>query len=137
MSVLNRLRGLSILEVIVAAVLFLAFSIPLMSLLSTSKFTNKRQENRIQAFMLAQGIIEEISHNSDKFNSIMLRHTRLETDGFSSNIRYKSFSSKIDSLLLVTVSVQWKNHKKQQKLELSSLVSTKESFYQFPKLGYR
>ena len=137
MSVFNRLRGLSILEVIVAAVLFLAFSIPLMSLLSTSKFTNKRQEHRIQAFMLAQGIIEEINHNSDKFNSILLRYTRLETDGFSSNIRYKSFSPKIDGLLVVTVCVKWMNHKKQQKLELSSLVSTKESFYQFPKLGYR
>ena len=137
MSPLNSLRGLSILEVIVAAVLFLAFSIPLMSLLSTSKFTNKRQEYRVQALMLAQGIIEEINHNSEKFNSITLRHSRLETEGFRSNIRYRAFSPNINGLLLVTVSVQWKNLKKQQTLEINSLISTKESFYKFPKLGYR
>ena len=137
MFLLNRIRGLSIIEVIVAAVLFLAFSIPLMSLLSTSKFTNKRQENRVQALMLAQGIIEEINHNSEQYNNIRRRHRHLEINGFKANIRYEPFDPNIKELLLITVSVNWKHFNKQQNLEIISLISLKKSFYKFPKLGYR
>ena len=133
---LNRLKGLSILEVVVAAVLFLAFSIPLMSLLGTSKFTNKRQENRIQALMLAQGIIEEINHNSEKFNSIYRRFSHLEINGFTSNIGYKPFSNNSDGLVVVSVSIEWLSLKKKKKIEVSSLVSIKPSFYEFPKPKY-
>tara|TARA_B100000674_G_scaffold492687_1_gene513275 strand:- start:853 stop:1266 length:414 start_codon:yes stop_codon:yes gene_type:complete len=134
---LNRLKGLSILEVVVAAVLFLAFSIPLMSLLGTSKFTNKRQENRIQALMLAQGILEEINHNSEKFNSIYRRFSRLEISGFTSNIGYKPYSNNSDGLILVTVGIEWLNLNKKKKLEVRSLVSIKPPFYEFPKPKYQ
>ena len=128
-------KGLTIVEVVVAGVLFLAFTIPLMTLLNTSKFNNKLQESKIQAFLLAQNVIEEFQHNSEVYNYNHRKFPYQELPGYSVKTVFKSFDTKHNrtGLLLLEVTVKWKALKKSQQLKLTSLISTTPSFYKFPR----
>ena len=133
-------NGLTMVEVVVAGVLFLAFTIPLMTLLNTSKFNNKRQESRIQAFLLAQNVIEEFQHNNEVYNLNYRKFPYQKISGYSVNTVFKSFNSEYSKagLLLLEVTVRWKSLKKNQELKLTSLISTNSSFYKFPRSkGFR
>lgn len=125
--------GITMIEVVIAGVLFLAFTIPLMTLLNTSKFTNKRQESRTQAFLLAQSLMEEFQHNTEQFNTAMRRYPYLQLPGYQVKYILKPFADQVtsDGLMILEINVAWKALNKSHQLTLSSLISTAPAFYKF------
>lgn len=129
----SKIKGLQMVEIIVAAMLFLVFTIPFLSLLSTSKYTNKRQGNKFQALMLAQGALDEMHHNTREYSSTMNRLVTVTPAGFKIRRLFQTPQGLPEGLLLLKVEVSYEEFKKKKVLELSRIVSTARSFYQYPK----
>lgn len=80
--------------------------------------------------MLAQGILDEIRHNSQVYGSTMPRLASKQPQGFKIQKTFRSFEE-AENILVFTVKVTWKEFKKERELQLSTLVSSKPDFHVF------
>jgi|GEM_PF-1229708 len=126
------LSGFTLTEVVVSAVVFLIFCIPIIGLLSTTKYTQKRISKRLGAILLAQGILDEVRHNSEIYGTTSPRQLFKKPEGYQLQKTFHSFEE-ADGVLLFRVKVKWSEFKKTKEIEMNTLVSTRRDFYEFKK----
>ena len=122
--------GFTLTEVVVSSVVFIAFCIPIIGLLSTTKYTQKRTAKRLEAMLIGQGVLDEIRHNTEVYGSAQSRWLSTIPREYAVNKTFTSFPESED-LLLLTVKVRWSEFNKKQETEMSTLISLKSNFYAF------
>jgi hypothetical protein len=124
-------KAMTLTEVVVASVVFLAFCIPILGLLSTARFGTKRQTHKLQAVLIAQSMLNEARHNSQVRGYSGTRFKYPVPKGFTVKKTYSSFPGQEEGLTFYTVEVEWLEFKKKRELVVTTLISQKDAFYEF------
>ncbi len=124
-------KAMTLTEVMVAFVVFLAFCIPILGLLSTSRYGSKRQSHKLQAAFLAQSLLNEARHNAQIRGYAGARFRYPVPKGFTVKKTYSSFPGKEKGLTFFTVKIEWMEFKKKRELEMQTLISQEDAFYGF------
>ena len=129
---LYRRTGFTLTEVVVSAVVFLAFCIPIIGLLSSTKYNQKRTSKRLCAMLITQSVIDEIRHNAEVYGSTNSRLITNFPNDFTISKTFTNFPE-AEELLLLTVKVKWSEFNQKKETEMSTLISAKSNFYVFKK----
>jgi len=110
-------RGISLVEIVIASVVLAVMAVPLISMTFSSKRNEQQSTRRLEALLVAQGVLEETLHTCSRYKSTLPQ--RIPSYPAGLRVFPTVVNTAQDKLLQISVKVEFTETGKNQSLEVS------------------